>query len=261
MICKKQTMALLIYAATLSQAMAQNVGIGTPAPSEKLHVNGNFNLNGLLKINGNAGTANQVLTSTGAGSNPIWATTAYTGGGRFRVTINNNTGQALVGTRNGFSNAEDAPFAQEDSVDFMNPVVVGTDFSMATAGTTNNIITVNRTGLYHFEGLVRLFATSQLSITMLPRATLRFLADQPLPANDINLILVEDAMAASADASSGGLTNQYNYAARFNLNIHLESGTKLTLSAGFNNLRTNTVALINIGQSLNSYMLGHFISE
>jgi hypothetical protein len=31
--------------------------------------------------------------------------------------------------------------------------------------------------------------------------------------------------------------------------------------AGFNNLTTSTAPLINIGQSLNSYMLGHFISE
>ena len=48
-------------------AMAQNVGIGNPNPAEKLDVNGNVNITGTLKANGNAGTAGQVLMSTGNG--------------------------------------------------------------------------------------------------------------------------------------------------------------------------------------------------
>ncbi|MGG9972279.1 glycine-rich domain-containing protein [Ferruginibacter sp. SUN002] len=40
---------------------AQNVGIGVPAPQEKLDVNGNINLNGDIKVSGAAGSANQVL--------------------------------------------------------------------------------------------------------------------------------------------------------------------------------------------------------
>lgn len=48
-----------------------NVGVGTVAPQEKLDVNGNINLSGSLKINGSAGTAGQVLTSTGSGA-PEW---------------------------------------------------------------------------------------------------------------------------------------------------------------------------------------------
>lgn len=51
---------------------AQNVGIGIASPAEKLHVNGNLRFDGALMPAGNAGTAGQVLVSTGAGSAPIW---------------------------------------------------------------------------------------------------------------------------------------------------------------------------------------------
>lgn len=49
----------------------QNVGVGTTAPTEKLDVNGNINLNGQLKLAGNAGVANQVLAKDGS-NNLSW---------------------------------------------------------------------------------------------------------------------------------------------------------------------------------------------
>lgn len=55
----------------ISLCMAQNVGIGTNAPSEKLDVNGNTNIAGQLKMNGNAGTSGQVLMKD-ASNNPVW---------------------------------------------------------------------------------------------------------------------------------------------------------------------------------------------
>lgn len=48
-----------------------NVGIGTAAPSEILDVAGNVKFSGALKPNNFAGTADQVLTSSGGGAN-IW---------------------------------------------------------------------------------------------------------------------------------------------------------------------------------------------
>lgn len=47
---------------------AQNVGIGTTSPSEKLHVVGNINTTGEIKPNGIAGQSNQVLMSNGNGT-------------------------------------------------------------------------------------------------------------------------------------------------------------------------------------------------
>lgn len=51
---------------------AQNVGIGTSTPLQKLHVNGNLRFDGALMPNGNPGTTGQVLISQGAGVAPIW---------------------------------------------------------------------------------------------------------------------------------------------------------------------------------------------
>jgi|GEM_PF-4636566 len=45
----------------VSFCQAQNAGIGTISPSQKLDVNGNINLTGTIKANGVNGTAGQVL--------------------------------------------------------------------------------------------------------------------------------------------------------------------------------------------------------
>ncbi len=47
------------------------MGVGTTTPTEKLDVNGNVNVNGQLKLNGSAGTANQVMMKD-ANNNPVW---------------------------------------------------------------------------------------------------------------------------------------------------------------------------------------------
>lgn len=46
---------------------AQNVGIGTNTPSERLDVHGNINVTGSIKVNGTDGSANQVLKKSGTG--------------------------------------------------------------------------------------------------------------------------------------------------------------------------------------------------
>jgi hypothetical protein len=49
-----------------------NVGIGTTAPAERLHVEGNIRFSGALMPGGNAGTTGQVLVSQGPGVAPNW---------------------------------------------------------------------------------------------------------------------------------------------------------------------------------------------
>lgn len=58
---------LILLLATPFFTQAQNVGIGTTTPAEKLDVTGNVNITGTLKANGNAGSDGQVLMSTGSG--------------------------------------------------------------------------------------------------------------------------------------------------------------------------------------------------
>lgn len=67
----KPQLILLVIIFIAHNLLAQNVGIGTTTPAEKLDVNGNVNLNGQLKISGNAGTANQMLMKDAA-NNLIW---------------------------------------------------------------------------------------------------------------------------------------------------------------------------------------------
>lgn len=67
-----RTIILLISFSFFGHAlMAQNVGVGTTTPSEKLDVNGNINLNGQLKVNTDSGKANQVLMKNSSNS-LIW---------------------------------------------------------------------------------------------------------------------------------------------------------------------------------------------
>jgi hypothetical protein len=62
----KHTLLLIVIISTLNLA-AQNVGVNTTNPTERLDVNGNINVTGTIKANGVDGTANQVLTKNNSG--------------------------------------------------------------------------------------------------------------------------------------------------------------------------------------------------
>jgi hypothetical protein len=68
----KKSILAFIAIAIATFTYAQNVGVGTATPAEKLDVNGNVNVQGNLKVNGDAGQPGQVLRVNNDGSQS-WA--------------------------------------------------------------------------------------------------------------------------------------------------------------------------------------------
>ena len=107
------------------------VGINKPDPAFTLDVSGDANISGSLAINGDAGTIGQVLTS--GGSSPAsWANTAFANNTRFRITANEGA---------------------HPNTDLQNlQTIYNTNPADVTVSST--VITINKAGLYHFEGSI-----------------------------------------------------------------------------------------------------------
>jgi len=56
----------------LTLGLGQNVGIGTNAPTQRLHVAGNLRLDGAFMPGNQAGAIGNILLSQGAGTPPVW---------------------------------------------------------------------------------------------------------------------------------------------------------------------------------------------
>ncbi len=63
---------ILALVLIINIAQAQNVGIGTSDPQQKLDVNGNVKIDGALMPDGEAGQVGQILMSKGTEQAPIW---------------------------------------------------------------------------------------------------------------------------------------------------------------------------------------------
>lgn len=65
-------LTVLMASLALNFVSAQNVGIGTATPTEKLDVFGNLKFTGALMPNNNPGTVGRLLMSAGANTPPTW---------------------------------------------------------------------------------------------------------------------------------------------------------------------------------------------
>jgi len=104
------------------------LGLGISNPTERLDVNGSINLNGLIKVNGNAGTPGQILTSNGA-SNPTWSSAALSNNIRFSVLFGEGSSTSGYAT------------------------ILSTHYNLnpAEVGISSSGISILRSGLYHFD--------------------------------------------------------------------------------------------------------------
>ncbi len=100
-------------------------------------MNGPLNFNGPLRINGNPGTTGQVLSSNGT-STPEWTNSSFSNNVRFAASFTTPGTFPYDNTYASIYNAS------------------GADVSIAA-----NTITINKTGLYHFEG----YATGVVTFT------------------------------------------------------------------------------------------------
>jgi hypothetical protein len=104
--------------------------------NDTLNVSSDVNISGKLKLNNDAGIAGQVLISNGIGGNPEWANSSYPSNERAWIKTSP-------------INMTSSPF--EDTIN-----LTATDYntSSATFNFTNNTITINKTGLYRFQGMI-----------------------------------------------------------------------------------------------------------
>lgn len=212
--------------------------------AQNLDVIGNINTKGPIQINGNSGTAGQVLMSNGA-SAPAWTTVSNISavGGKFLMPTTNQTGQT-----GDFDIALNASTSQLVTITF-GSVTYNTNSDVSIVPSTG-IITCNRTGLYHFEGMIRYFVTS--SQTQVVRGNVGY------QINGGSSTLIDEVNLVQTIPVSGN--NAYNISIPFKMTRYLTAGQNIRFTARIFNLDTNP-AIIAMGLSSGSSISGYFISE
>lgn len=94
-------LTVLMVTLLLNGVSAQNVGIGTATPTEKLDILGNLKFTGALMPNNNPGTTGRILMSAGPGAPPTWGppllnSPATTNIGKFYVNGINLNSNSIV---------------------------------------------------------------------------------------------------------------------------------------------------------------------
>ena len=175
------------------------VGINNIAPAERLDVNGNINLTGVLKVNGSAGSAGQVLTSNGT-ADPQWKNGAYSPNIRFGVEYSGSGTLQIISTYYNSNPAE---------------IVIGFDF-----------VAINRPGLYRFQGNYNPWV--QGSIVNLPEsnASLNF-------SGGVAFGYSLSRRRAMPQWQGGG--GNYEFTDHFSLEVYIPAPTFLRLNGTFNN--------------------------
>jgi len=200
------------------------LGLGIFNPSEKLDVNGNINLNGSIKVNGNPGTAGQVLTSNGV-SAPSWTSAPLSNNIKFGIEFVNGPG-IIPGD-----------YATISATKYNNSpadVVIGT-----------SSITINHSGLYHFDIAVSAGVTYLSSPTNFPFFGLHLFYGLSLPLS----LTPPGTMSAT---NTGNTT--WSGGDKVSIEVFISAPAEIRLFEVISAAGSFT-------RSLSGYMLAHLISD
>ena len=189
------------------------VGGGTNASNRAVYffaeggttMSGSLNIGGTFQVNGNAGSAGQVLSSNGS-ADPTWEDMAFSNNTRFGVNF--STGTAGAGTM----------------------TLSSTIYNLNTTNITisGNTITVNKSGLYRLNGVIDGWV-SYAAVT---------------PAWEPEILTSLDLSGATTRSlrlsyydhfykrSSVGNPNYY-YANKFSVDMYIPAGTDIEISKSF----------------------------
>jgi hypothetical protein len=203
------------------------VGAGTTVATRKVNIfaEGGTTFNGPINVSGSTGTTGQVLTSNGTAA-PTWTNAAYANSTRFAVDLINNS------TFQGDADIEAIRYN-------LNPA----DISIGASG-----ITINRSGIYHFN--IGWFANASYTVAQtspLYRIFLDVSANPPLLAG-FNLITSEHMTSSTASSMF--------WRANENVSLEVYIAAPKTIRLSF---------LIGTGSAISTqfdaYLIGHLISE
>ncbi|MGG9971371.1 hypothetical protein ACQ33O_06225 [Ferruginibacter sp. SUN002] len=219
-----------------------NVGIGpyslaSTFPDYKLDVAGDINTTGLIRLNGSPGTAGQVLASNG-NSDPTWVNSAFAGNTRFAVELNQFSPATTSTTTGGVFSISEIRYN-------LNTTNVTT-----TVGA--NSITINKTGLYHFEVdfTTQFYYNVSVTPTAPPELT-SYLAINYTGAFNHYL-----AYGTPMWKSKTTTNATYYYNGKMEMDVYIEAPKTLTLYSNMGRLDGPTNSVTQIG-----YLWGHLISD
>lgn len=228
----KKLICLIVGLIIVKISVAQNVGIGTALPTQKLDVVGNLRVSGAIMPGGNAGTAGQVLISGGSNTSPVWSSAVETNiASKAFIPIVTNTGD--VSSRGVFNNNSTALF-QADSVDF-GPVRynLGADFTIVTSGGVGNMVTINSDGLYRMEGVITLLLQNA-NATLKPVGYVELLIDG-MAGNTVDALSASELMPIVNVVGS----SSYQKSFHFDMSYFFKAGDKFTFKGTIRNLASN----------------------
>ena len=198
--------------------------------NDTLNVTGDVNFTGKLKLNNNTGNAGQVLISNGVAGNPEWANSSYPSNERAWV-------------RTIATNITTAPF--QDTIDISS---IDYNTSTATINLTNNTITINKAGLYRFQGVVDLDisdAVTNVGFQSYPRCL--------IVVND------DDLFFYVGDESVYDEGNFHGRSIPFSVDRYVTAGSVICLTFSMRNL--SSASNLSIGGNQSTYFSFYLIAE